>query len=83
MFDDRYLARVEEIMRAVCADFETVLVVFNGQNNHFHLLVNFPPKGLTALPSAGLHPRPGERSTGPQPSSPMTSFVVRTSPKVR
>ena len=31
-------------MRAVCADFETELVEFNGENNHVHLLVHFPPK---------------------------------------
>ena len=35
---------MEEIMRAVCADFETELVEFNGEANHVHLLVNFPPK---------------------------------------
>ncbi|WP_434444585.1 IS200/IS605 family transposase [Lentzea sp. E54] len=28
----------------MCADFETELVEFNGENNHIHLLVNFPPK---------------------------------------
>ena len=31
-------------MRAVCADFECELAEFNGENNHVHLLVNFPPK---------------------------------------
>lgn len=31
-------------MRSVRADFETELVEFNGENNHVHLLVNFPPK---------------------------------------
>jgi hypothetical protein len=32
-------------MRAVCTDFECELVEFNdGENNHIHLLVNFPPK---------------------------------------
>lgn len=31
-------------MRAVCADFETELAEFNGEANHVHLLVNFPPK---------------------------------------
>jgi putative transposase len=31
-------------MRAVCVDFETELVEFNGEANHAHLLVNFPPK---------------------------------------
>jgi putative transposase len=35
---------MEEIMRAVCADFETGLAEFNGQANHVHLLANFPPK---------------------------------------
>lgn len=31
-------------MRAVCADFECELMEFNGEDNHVHLLVNFPPK---------------------------------------
>jgi putative transposase len=44
VFRDVHLRRMEEIMRAVCEDFETELVEFNGENNHVHLLVNFPPK---------------------------------------
>jgi hypothetical protein len=32
-------------MRAVCADFETELVEFNDENNHFHLLVNPSTQG--------------------------------------
>ena len=44
VFTDTHLRRMEEIMRAVCTDFETELVEFNGQTNHVHLLVNFPPK---------------------------------------
>lgn len=44
VFGDRHLKRMEEIMRAVCADFETELAEFNGETNHVHLLVNFPPK---------------------------------------
>ncbi|GAA3466891.1 IS200/IS605 family transposase [Nonomuraea roseola] len=43
-FTDTHLNRMEEIMRDVCADFETELRDFNGENNHVHLLVNFPPK---------------------------------------
>jgi putative transposase len=43
-FTDAHLTRMEEIMRSVCADFECELVEFNGENNHGHLLVNFPPK---------------------------------------
>lgn len=44
VFESHHLDRTAEIMRAVCADFETELVEFNGENNHVHLLVNFPPK---------------------------------------
>jgi putative transposase len=34
MFGDRHLTRMQEIMPAVCADFETELVEFNGENDH-------------------------------------------------
>ena len=44
VFTSAHLTRMEEIMRAVCEDFECELVEFNGENNHVHLLVNFPPK---------------------------------------
>lgn len=44
VFKGTHLTRMEEIMRAVCEDFECELVEFNGENNHVHLLVNFPPK---------------------------------------
>ena len=48
VFADRHLTRMEAIMRDVCADFEAELVEFNGDNNHVHLLVNFPPKMAVA-----------------------------------
>ena len=44
VFGDRHLARMEEVMRMVCADFEVELAEFNGEADHVHLLVNFPPK---------------------------------------
>jgi putative transposase len=44
VFKDAHLRRMEEIMRAVCADFECELVELNGEHDHVHLLVNFPPK---------------------------------------
>lgn len=44
VFNDRHLTRMEEIMRAVCVDFETELIEFNGERDHVHLLVTFPPK---------------------------------------
>ncbi|MFI9275282.1 IS200/IS605 family transposase [Kitasatospora sp. NPDC052896] len=44
VFADRHLTRLEEIIRSAYADFEVELVEFNGENNHVHPLVNFPPK---------------------------------------
>ena len=43
VFTNAHLRRMEEIMRSVCTDFECELVEFNGEDNHVHLLVNFPP----------------------------------------
>ena len=36
--------RMEQIMPDVCRDFECELAEFNGEANHVHLLVRFPPK---------------------------------------
>ncbi|SNS23646.1 putative transposase [Actinacidiphila glaucinigra] len=41
---DTMLTRCEEIMREVCADFEAELKQFNGEDDHVHLLVHYPPK---------------------------------------
>ncbi|WP_398956305.1 IS200/IS605 family transposase [Streptomyces sp. GC420] len=43
-FADRHLTRCEEITRAAGEDFEAEPVESNGEANHVHLLVNFPPK---------------------------------------
>ncbi|MFD9401531.1 IS200/IS605 family transposase [Streptomyces sp. NPDC060011] len=44
VFTDAHVKRMEEIMRSVRTNFECDLVEFNGEYNHVHLLVNFPPK---------------------------------------
>ena len=44
VFTGTHLERMEQIMRDVCADFECELAEFNGESNHVHLLVHFPPK---------------------------------------
>ncbi|MFJ9197059.1 IS200/IS605 family transposase [Streptomyces flaveolus] len=44
VFDDEMLACCEEIMRKVCEDFEAELKEFNGERDHVHLLVHYPPK---------------------------------------
>ena len=38
------LVSMKEYMEKVCSDFETTLVEFNGETNHIHLLIDYPPK---------------------------------------
>ncbi|MFE4539146.1 IS200/IS605 family transposase [Streptomyces scopuliridis] len=38
------LTRREEITREVCQDFQAELKQFNGEEDHVHLLVHYPPK---------------------------------------
>ena len=38
-----HLERMEQIMRDVCADFGAELAECNGETDHVHLRVNFPP----------------------------------------
>lgn len=42
-FTDQILTRCAEIMRDVCADFGAELREFNGETDHVHLLVHYPP----------------------------------------
>jgi putative transposase len=44
VFDDAMLKRCEEIMREVCDSFRTKLREFNGEADHVHFLVHYPPK---------------------------------------
>ncbi|MCF3106012.1 IS200/IS605 family transposase [Streptomyces roseoverticillatus] len=44
VFTPAMLERCEEVMRDVCADFEAELKEFNGEHDHVHLLVHYPPK---------------------------------------
>lgn len=39
-----HLARLKAIFESVCVDFEVELREFNGERDHVHLLVNYPPK---------------------------------------
>ncbi|MCF1459027.1 MAG: IS200/IS605 family transposase [Shewanella sp.] len=41
---DEHLKTLEKIFRSVCSDFEVELEEFNGEQDHVHLLVNYPPK---------------------------------------
>ncbi|MEU7853549.1 IS200/IS605 family transposase [Nonomuraea sp. NPDC049141] len=44
VFDDAMLRRCEDIMVEVCDSFEAELREFNGEHDHVHLLVHYPPK---------------------------------------
>jgi len=44
IFDADALERLRNFFRIVCADFETDLAEFNGETDHVHLLVRYPPK---------------------------------------
>lgn len=44
VFDDEMLSFCEKAMRKVCEDFDAELAEFNGENDHVHLLVHYPPK---------------------------------------
>jgi putative transposase len=44
VFTKAVLNELREIFSAVCTDFEAELVEFDGEDDHVHLLVNYPPK---------------------------------------
>jgi putative transposase len=44
VLDDAMLTRCEQVMREVCAGFGAELAEFNGEHDHVHLLVWYPPK---------------------------------------
>ena len=43
LFTDTMLTFTETTMRAVCAELDADLVEFNGETDHVHLLVAYPP----------------------------------------
>jgi len=48
LFSAQHLARLEEVLTAVCTDFECDLVECNGDHDHVHLLITYPPKTAPA-----------------------------------
>jgi putative transposase len=44
VFTPRVLNYLKEIMSSVCSDFEATLEEFNGEDDHVHLLIDYPPK---------------------------------------
>ncbi len=44
VFTKTILDELRPIFATVCKDFEAALVEFDGEDDHVHLLVNYPPK---------------------------------------
>ncbi|TLF77351.1 IS200/IS605 family transposase [Nocardia cyriacigeorgica] len=44
VLNDAMLNLCEATMREVCADFDARLVEFNGDDDHVHVLIEYPPK---------------------------------------
>ena len=44
VFTKSMLDDLKDTFSSVCADFEADLVEFDGEDDHVHLLVNYPPK---------------------------------------
>jgi len=44
VFTKAILDDMRDIFASVCRDFEAELIEFDGEDDHVHLLVNYPPK---------------------------------------
>lgn len=44
VFSKKVLTDLKEILSNVCKDFEATLTEFEGEGDHVHLLISYPPK---------------------------------------
>jgi len=44
VFDKEAIERLRELFTKICLDFEAELMEIDGERDHVHLLVNYPPK---------------------------------------
>lgn len=44
VFTQKIILALREIFQSVCTLFEAELVEFDGESDHVHLLINYPPK---------------------------------------
>ena len=44
VFTGQVMRELKLIFASVCKDFEAVLIEFDGEGDHVHLVVNYPPK---------------------------------------
>ena len=44
VFTKEILDDLRPVFASICTDFESELIEFNGEDDHVHLLINYPPK---------------------------------------
>jgi putative transposase len=44
VFTDEHLTWLESMFNEICEKLEVQLIEFNGETDHVHLLINYPPK---------------------------------------
>ena len=44
VFTKATLNRMQDVFETVCNDFEAEMIEFDGEDDHVHLLINYPPK---------------------------------------
>ena len=49
VFDLKILESMKEVFVNVCKSFEAELIEFNGEGDHVHLVINYPPKHSVSL----------------------------------
>jgi len=49
VFTKAILDDMRTIFESICRDVEAELIEFNGEDDHVHLLVNYPPKVISTL----------------------------------
>ena len=57
VFSREILDHMEDIFRDICGGFKAELIEFNGEEDHVHLLMNYPPtKAVSKLVIALVRP---------------------------
>jgi putative transposase len=74
VFTAAHLDRMEQIMRDVCRDFECGLAEFNGEANHVHLPVRFPPKVALSRLASSLTGSVVPQAAAGVPGAPITAL---------
>lgn len=67
VFDQDAIQRLRKVFNEICRDFEAELIEMEGETEHVHLLVNYPPKvAVSTLVNSlkgGFQSYPSQRQT--------------------